>query len=165
MAHFLQQVLPRPTHFNFARGVVVHWASKTPPFQAMYWVSQDLASTRQLNYSHFSNESHRIAALFKTLDVQPGQTVLVILPRIPEWYVLFQSIRSHCPNVKPVIQIDGSSFPAGTIDFRKAMSKIPKNARVETRNSKAEEPSITYFTSGTSGPPKMVRHNQISYSE
>jgi medium-chain acyl-CoA synthetase len=85
MAHFSASSLAKPTHFNFATDVVDYWAAKSPPLQAMYWVSQDTSVIRQLDYSHFQRRSHRISVLLRDLDVKPGEVMLMIIPRVPEW--------------------------------------------------------------------------------
>jgi acyl-coenzyme A synthetase/AMP-(fatty) acid ligase len=85
MAHFEEDILQKPSHFNFARDVVDYWATKSPDLHAMYWVSQDLSEERILTYKHFENESHRVASLLRSLNVKAGQIILMILPRIPAW--------------------------------------------------------------------------------
>lgn len=208
MAHFSATTLTRPTHFNFANDVVDYWATKSPPLMAMHWVSQDQSQILELSYAHFQRESHRIAVLLKSLGVKQGDTVLMILPRIPEWWEVavatlrsgvvicpattllvgkdiefranmtgavvfvgdavsvgkFMNVRKNCPQVRYVIQInDTGPVKEGVTDFRKEMERIPSNAIFETRNTRADDKAMVYFTSGTSGPPKMVLHNQVSY--
>jgi medium-chain acyl-CoA synthetase len=63
-----------------------------------------------------------------------------------------------------VIQIDGVGVrELDVVDFRDALKEIPSERVVKDRKTKAEDPAIIFFTSGTSGPPKMVRHNHVSY--
>lgn len=45
----------------------------------------------------------------------------------------------------------------GTIDFTKEMDKMPDS--FERRDTKASEPMLIYFTSGTTGYPKAVSHD------
>jgi medium-chain acyl-CoA synthetase len=85
MAHFYASGLERKQSFNFAEDVVDYWASKQPPQQAMFWVSQDGSEERSLDSGHFSRQSHRIATLFDQLGVKRGETLLMVLPRLPEW--------------------------------------------------------------------------------
>lgn len=89
MAHYTRSKLEKPKDFNFARDVVDYWATKTPESMAMYWVSQDFSATRMLKYSHFQQESHRIAVLLQKLGLSAGERVVMILPRTPAWYVFY----------------------------------------------------------------------------
>jgi medium-chain acyl-CoA synthetase len=74
-----------------------------------------------------------------------------------------QKVRSKCPDLKIVIEVGVENQKNDVVNFREAMKKIPSDALVKDRRTKAEDPAVIFFTSGTSGPPKMVRHNQVSY--
>lgn len=88
MAHYYDTELRRLDSFNFATDVVDYWASKKPSLQAMYWVSQDGKTQRDLSFTHFSRESHRLAILLREqLKVKEGDRMLMILPRLPVWLV------------------------------------------------------------------------------
>jgi medium-chain acyl-CoA synthetase len=49
------------------------------------------------------------------------------------------------------------------IPYSKLLSSVPQNIKWKGTPFKADDPSIIYFTSGTTGMPKMVQHTQISY--
>lgn len=89
MAHYYDAELKRPTAFNFATDVVDYWAKNAPKDGcAMHWISQDRKKERVLSFEHFSRQSHRLAVLFREkLGVQKGEKMLIIMPRLPEWYV------------------------------------------------------------------------------
>lgn len=88
MAHFHIQPLTRPSSFNFATDVVDYWAVNPPAGPAMHWISQDRETERKLSFEHFSRQSHRIAVLLRErLGVSQGEKMLMIMPRVPEWYV------------------------------------------------------------------------------
>ena len=75
-----------------------------------------------------------------------------------------QRVRSKCPDLKTVILIDeNESRNNDVVDFRGAMKRVPSKAVTKDRRTKAENPAIIFFTSGTTGHPKMVRHNHVSY--
>jgi medium-chain acyl-CoA synthetase len=68
--------------------------------------------------------------------------------------------------VRHVIQVDeeaGNNVSEGVTDFHKEMKKVEKEVKYEGPKTKATDPAMIYFTSGTSGPPKMVLHNHVSY--
>ena len=73
-----------PEYFNFATDVVGKWASD-PHKLAMLWIGQD-GERRQLTFAHFAEQSSRAASAFAALGIQKGDRVLVMLPRIPEWW-------------------------------------------------------------------------------
>ena len=86
MAHYYEHEVKRPSAFNFATDIVDYWAANPPPGVAMHWISQDRKTERKLSFEHFSRQSHRFAVLFREkLGVKPGEKMLVIMPRVPEW--------------------------------------------------------------------------------
>jgi acyl-coenzyme A synthetase/AMP-(fatty) acid ligase len=73
-------------------------------------------------------------------------------------------IRARCPSLRTIIQVDGSRKPEeGVTSLQEALLSIPPEAQYPTIRFPWNAPAIVYFTSGTSGLPKMVRHNQVSY--
>lgn len=65
--------------------------------------------------------------------------------------------RPECPSLKHVVSV-GPVVPDGFIDFQKGISEAPSFVRPENANSN-DDTMLLYFTSGTSGQPKMVAHN------
>ncbi len=73
-----------PAEFNFAIDVIGKWASD-PTKVAMLWLGQH-GTERTLTYAHFAEQSSRAANAFAQLGIQKGDRVMVMLPRIPEWW-------------------------------------------------------------------------------
>jgi acyl-coenzyme A synthetase/AMP-(fatty) acid ligase len=73
-----------PEYFNFAADVIDKLA-QNPEKLAMLWVGQD-GERRQLTFAHFAEYSSRAANAFASLGISKGDPVLVMLPRIPEWW-------------------------------------------------------------------------------
>jgi acyl-coenzyme A synthetase/AMP-(fatty) acid ligase len=73
-----------PEYFNFAADVIDKQAQH-PGKLAMLWVGQD-GERRQLAFAHFAEQSSRAANAFAELGIKKGDPVLVMLPRIPEWW-------------------------------------------------------------------------------
>ncbi len=72
-----------PPAFNFGRDVVDRWA-EAPDRPALLW--RDAAGReRRLTFADVSQLAHRAAHLFRGLGVGPGDPVIVMLPRVPEW--------------------------------------------------------------------------------
>lgn len=67
--------------------------------------------------------------------------------------------RPKCPTVKNYISI-GPVIPEGWEDFNKGIEEAPAFVRPEVVNTN-DDISLLYFTSGTTGEPKMVAHDFI----
>ncbi|KAL4909117.1 hypothetical protein BDW74DRAFT_187461 [Aspergillus multicolor] len=198
--------LRRPDYFNFATDVVDVWAAKSPSLEAMLWVSSDTKIPKSLSYSHFSRQSHRIAALLQRLGVSSGDVMMLVLPRLPAWWEVAtaelrsgvviapattlltaadiryrcrkskasvfvgdatnvakaRQIRHSCPSLQVIIQVDGTP-DLGVVNLYDELRRIADDAIYHTVRQPWNAPALAYFTSGTSGLPKMVRHNQVSY--
>src|SRR5579875_415239 len=74
-----------PEYFNFAIDVIDKWASD-PDKLAMLWIGQKGEVERNVTFAQFAERSSRAANAFVTLGIQKGERVLVMLPRIPEWW-------------------------------------------------------------------------------
>jgi medium-chain acyl-CoA synthetase len=208
MAHSSAETLKRPKSFNFATDVVDYWAKKDSSLLALHWVNQQLQNEQRLTFQYFSQTSHRISQIFQKLEVQQGETCILILPRLPEWWSIATAclrsgvvlcpcttllvdkdieyrlqissatcfigdttsvskvlkVRKSCPALRTIIQIGGKIPDAGVTDFHELLSTVPKDVHFPAPSTlTTTSPALTFFTSGTTGPPKMVLHNQISY--
>src|SRR5258706_4293622 len=74
---------PAPAHFNFATDVVDRWAAD-PNALAMRWIGD--GGERRLTFRHFAERSDRLANALEGLGLSPGDRVLVMLPRVVEWW-------------------------------------------------------------------------------
>lgn len=77
-------VLTAPEDYNWAYDVVDRWAAD-PDHQAMLWVGPD-GSERRLSFAHFAAASARLANALDAVGVGGGDRVLVLLPRVVEWW-------------------------------------------------------------------------------
>ena len=68
-----------------------------------------------------------------------------------------QKAAPDCPSVKNYISI-GPKVPEGWCDFNAGIERAPPFVRPEVVNEPGDI-SLMYFTSGTSGEPKMVAHD------
>ena len=73
-----------PEYFNFATDVIDKYAQISDK-EAMLWIGQH-DEERHLTFAHFSDASSRVANAFSTLGLRKGDPVLMMLPRIPEWW-------------------------------------------------------------------------------
>ena len=72
-----------PDGFNFGRDVIDRRAREADG-PALLWRGAGGAE-RRLRYSDVARASNRMARLARSLGVRPGDPVLVMLPRVPEW--------------------------------------------------------------------------------
>ncbi len=63
----------------------------------------------------------------------------------------------HCPTLKNLVSI-GENVPDGWLDFHKGIDRSAPFVRPTWRNENTDI-MLMYFTSGTTGAPKMVCHN------
>ncbi|MCC8112993.1 MAG: AMP-binding protein [Bacteroidales bacterium] len=68
-----------------------------------------------------------------------------------------EAAKPECPSLKVLIST-GPVVPAGWYDFNKGIKEAAPFVRPEQVN-KNEDISLLYFTSGTTGEPKMVAHD------
>lgn len=79
--------------------------------------------------------------------------------------------RNACPSLRTIIQIDASStkhlhheLPSSVHNFTHLLSTIPSSTTFPVPKSLTPtSPALCFFTSGTTGPPKIVLHTQTSY--
>ena len=68
----------------------------------------------------------------------------------------FEQIEAECPGLRARLLIDGSR--PGWIDYQSAISGAP--AQFEAADTAATDEALCFFTSGTTGYPKMCIHDQ-----
>ena len=73
-----------PDEFNFAVDVIGKWAAD-PQKEAMWWVGHD-GQERHVTFAEFARRSNQAADAFSKLGIQKGDRVLVMLPRLVEWW-------------------------------------------------------------------------------
>ncbi|HEV8192318.1 MAG TPA: AMP-binding protein [Ktedonobacterales bacterium] len=73
-----------PEDYNFAIDAVGKWAEE-PDKLAILWVGPD-GGERRYTFVHFDEQSSRVAFALEKLGVKKGERVLLMLPRIPEWW-------------------------------------------------------------------------------
>jgi acetyl-CoA synthetase/medium-chain acyl-CoA synthetase len=186
-----------PAYFNFAHDVMERWARERPEAVALWCVGDSGCFEQKLSFRQLAENFRRAAAFFHALGIGRGDRVLLILPRVPQWWIAMLGLtklgavpipgtplltakdiryRVEAAQVTAIVtDADGAGKAqdfqgvrvlvgeerAGWVNFDAGVSGAP--AEFECEPIRSDEPGIIYFTSGTTGPPKMVLHTQASY--
>ncbi|KAL0612604.1 Acyl-coenzyme A synthetase ACSM4, mitochondrial [Plecturocebus cupreus] len=204
--HRCERALPK--NFNFAADVLDQWSQKEktgerPVNPALWWVNGK-GDEVKWSFRELSSLSRKAAnVITKPCGLQRGDRVAVILPRIPEWWLVYvacirtgivfipgtiqltakdilyrlraskakcivasdevapavDSIALECPDLKTKLLVSSQSRN-GWLSFQELFQLASEeHSCVETGS---EEPMAIYFTSGTTGFPKMAQHSQSS---
>ena len=73
-----------PDRFNFTRDVIGRWAA-SEELLAMLWIGA-AGEERRLTFRHFYERANHFARLLQDQGVQPGDRVMLQLPRVPAWW-------------------------------------------------------------------------------
>src|SRR5262245_22765941 len=76
-----------PQYFNFARDVIDSWARERPESLALWCVQENGLSEQKLTFRQLTEQAHRAASFFHQLGIKRGDRVLLITPRLPEWWI------------------------------------------------------------------------------
>ena len=81
-----------PENFNFGYDVVDAWAAEQPDKKAILWVGND-GQKIDFTFADIKRESDRAASFFKSLGIEKGDRVMLILKRHYEFW--FSIIALH----------------------------------------------------------------------
>src|SRR5437660_3580339 len=95
-----------PAQFNFAIDVIGKWAAD-PRKPAMLWIGEH-GEEKGLTFAYFAERSSRAANAFTTLGIKKGDRILVMLPRIPEWW----------ESVLGFMKLGAIPIPCNPVDFQ-----------------------------------------------
>ncbi|WP_209631222.1 AMP-binding protein [Methanofollis sp. W23] len=195
-----------PEYFNFGYDVVDAWAKKDRNRLAMIWVDQH-GEEKKFTYRDMANLSNQAANILLKYDICKGDRVLILLPRVPEWWIFVTALIKlgavYCPcptlltpkdlkyrvnagkfkmvitNLEHSWKIDEICKECPTLKYRfladgeqEGWASFPYELMYPApvlhhtvslpvkKKTKATDPMLIYFTSGTTGEPKMVLHDQ-----
>jgi acyl-coenzyme A synthetase/AMP-(fatty) acid ligase len=76
-----------PLSFNFAADVVDRWAATRPRSLALWHVHAATRVEHKLTFPEIAGLSRRAANFFLSCGIKRGDRVLLMLPRVPQWWV------------------------------------------------------------------------------
>ncbi len=186
-----------PEHFNFAADIVDRWAITRPNAPALWAVNSTTATEQKFTFNELANLSRQAASFFTDCGIKRGDRVLIMLPRIPQWWIAMLGLtrmgavpvpatlllserdvayRLRAAQISAVLTNDAGSekvggfkgirllvggAKAGWTDFDRGLADA--NPEFRFHPTRSDEPGILYFTSATTGEPKMVLHTQASF--
>ncbi len=178
-----------PATFNFARDIVERRAQLCPHDRALWCVAES-GLERCFTFAELTDLARRASHLFQQAGIRRGDRVLVMLPRVPMWWIGMLGLirlgavpitattlltskdidyRVSTAGISALLTDADGAAKAGSFAGlglvaeeveRELMNFSPD---FEPEPTRADEPGLIYFTSGTTGPPKMVLHTQESY--
>ena len=189
-------------NFNFAFDVVDALGKEQPDKLAMLHISEDMTE-RRFTFQDIMKESNRTANYFKSLGIQRGDRVMLVLKRHYQYWFAMMALhklgavaipatnqllekdftyRFTAANIKAVLcTADGDTAKAveeaaakcpcvehkllvggnreGWHDFNEEYPIFSSHFDRKEDSPCGSDPMLMYFTSGTSGYPKLAAHN------
>jgi acetyl-CoA synthetase len=194
-----------PEYYNFGFDVIDRLGLADRNRLAMIWVNQE-GKERTFTFRQLMNLSNSAANMLLKYGVKKGDRVIIMLPRVPEWWIFaiaciklgavfcpcptmlttkdlgyrinaakirmivtdaenapkVEEICSDCPTLSGRLVTDAHlpgwvSYIEETTYPAPVSRSLVKVAGME--KTKSTDPMVIYFTSGTTGEPKMVLHN------
>lgn len=75
-----------PEYYNFGFDVIDKWAEEKPDKTALITIESNGIDHRKNSFKELSEESNKFANLLLENGIKKGDKILIMLPRIPEWY-------------------------------------------------------------------------------
>jgi len=91
----------------------------------------------------------------KDIQYRIEQSEAIAVVTSSEFASRFREIKDHCPSLRKLILTDGDMN--GWVSYQREMVWASAEFQLQVR-TKSSDPMLIYFTSGTTGYPKMVLH-------
>jgi acyl-coenzyme A synthetase/AMP-(fatty) acid ligase len=193
-----------PRYFNFATDVLDQWARARAEAPALWYFNPVTDQQQKFSFGEISSLSCQTAVFLQECGIQKGDRVLIMLPRVPHWWLVMLGlirlgavpvpatllltardvayrletarVRAAITNTEGATKLDGfdgirvfidgersrgNSAPAGWVDLEHGLKKT--SANFTGPKTLSDDDGVLYFTSATTGEPKMVLHTQASY--
>lgn len=182
------------------------WAEQRPDAPALWWVNAVTGNEQRFTFRQLAALSCHAAGFLRLCGIQRGDRVLIMLPRVPQWWIAMlglirlgavpvpatllltqrdvayrlksAKVSAVITSLEGVLKVEGfdglrllvgpanqaglsDSLPSAWIDFDRGVRDTSTVFRCE--RTRSDDPGILYFTSATTGDPKMVMHSQASY--
>ncbi|MDR0984502.1 MAG: AMP-binding protein [Ruminococcus sp.] len=177
-----------PEKFNFGYDIVDEWSKLDPEKKALVWCD-DAGNKKEFTFTDVSKLSNKIAGYLKSVGISKGDVVLLILRRRWEYWLAATALhklgailipgslqltekdikyRAKMAGIKAIIHVDDpfvnkqievfDGFKCTNDALMQNIESFPDVLEEKVETSK-DDVMLIYFTSGTTGMPKMVQHN------
>ena len=82
------EAIKAPLHFNFGTDVIDRWAHERPDAPALWCVHASTGAEQRFSFRELAALSCQAAALLRSSGVRRGDRVLIMLPRVPQWWIV-----------------------------------------------------------------------------
>ncbi|XP_053326752.1 acyl-coenzyme A synthetase ACSM3, mitochondrial-like isoform X2 [Spea bombifrons] len=198
-----------PEYFNFASDIVDKWTAiekngGKSPNPALWWIDGKGKEVKW-SFEELGFHSRKVANILSdACSLRPGDRVIVILPRLPEWWLFNVACiraglvlipgttqltakdilhRLRTSKAKCIVTSEGLAPAVDSVSaqspYLKAKIIISEEGREGWLNykdlfkaaddhhscvkTKSTDTMTIYYTSGTTGYPKMTEHSHCSY--
>ncbi len=122
-----------PEYFNFGFDVVDEWAKKDRNKIAMIWVNQK-GEEKKFTFWDMSRLSNQVANMFIKYGITKGDRVLIMLPRVPEWWIFTLALIKrgvvYCP-VPTMLTPKDLKYRVHTADIKMIITSMEHADKVD----------------------------------
>ncbi len=120
------------------------------------WVENDAGTVARLSFREMSERSDRVAGFLRARGVGRGDRMLLMLPNaVPIWETMLAAMKLGAVVIPATLLLSED-------DLRDRL--VRGNVQFEPDGpTRATDPLLLYFTSGTTSEPKLVLHSHQSY--
>ena len=145
---FLQNCkLTKPENFNFAYDIVDRYAELDPSKRALVWID-DNDDEKIFTFTDISRESKRAAAWLKSKGIKKGDTVMLVLRRRYEWWILMPALHRigaiAIPATDQLLQAD-FEYRTNAADVKMIISYDNPHVQNEIEKAKLNSPTVQFL--------------------